>query len=1030
MRMKLLKPLQPLLTAPVFTWEYILVALLLASVLGRAIAGLHASFFSQKYSQLAVGDITWGAGTKSPDYLLLLGFVVTFLLIYPGLQLFSTSLKQQSGSAVEQSFRHLLLYALIPTGLWLGIICFNNDPTIEFILISTALVLLAILFSWVLKARRWVFESEEDHTACVGSSLLIILLAFFSGIGLLLAISRLHLGWQPGVDAGWIAAAVTGVLALGGLIQAWWGRSASPTVLLHKLRLRLGLAQIFLPLCFFILLPTPWTDGQQRFYGYPLTPLLYGFIGLLVLASYIDLGWRLFQEKRSPSPAPVFSVLSPLCLVALLVLLKSPTVGPPNLVADDYHWGEFLLPWWLWQTFHYLPFQDYEPARGLVNYVPGLLANLFMNGNATSYIAVAGRPIMFPPFLLIGFLGMAPAIGLLPAFLALLIMPSPGGLFEIDVLVSVQLCLLGVLFGRQRWLLWLGVWLLGGLALILFAPGNGGLSMMATAPIAALVFYKAIRQSPGHLLRAAIVTLVGLPLLVGLTPLGAMLGGALRYGAEQSSVNSVAYGVEWFKSRGSHTFLSYSLWEFVRTSWIVISVAIGLIIYQVCVTREPRERLQFLAYALPIFLITLLLIPRSAGRIDPGNISRLGNTSIWVACLLLPIVLIQAYGRRGMAPSLLVVAIVGGLLGLSVDPGLSLQRVALQPVATVDVENLTFTDGKQVGMPVLDGAIVEPAHLQHLQQLKAVLGALLQPGETYLDLTSHNAHYFYLGYPPPIETGAVYNLVHKNQILRAVERLQKTLPPVVLASADSTAPTNNTSAVRSHLLYRFVAERYIPVAVDQMILMVRPDRLDRLKNLGLNQNVSDAAIANEAMPTVAIGVSDPLRLSLLDQIFRLPNLDSLASAWGQSFNSLQPEIKQVKTISATVQPTLQEVQSLKDNRYRVTGANPRLTFDLSSLNLKGRDAGLLAFDFACTHRRKATFPIRWESQPSNAIQANQVQIKALNGKQLVPLDASPRWLLAEHIKTLQFALTDTACPEFFLANITLYQRADVAKMPH
>ncbi|MGQ9873168.1 hypothetical protein [Leptodesmis sp.] len=265
--------------------------------------------------------------------------------------------------------------------------------------------------------------------------------------------------------------------------------------------------------------------------------------------------------------------------------------------------------------------------------------------------------------------------------------------------------------------------------------------------------------------------------------------------------------------------------------------------------------------------------------------------------------------------------------------------------------------------------------------------------------------------------------------MRAVERLQKTLPPVALASADSTVPTNNTSAVRSHLLYRFVAEHYIPVAVDQVILMVRPDRLDRLKNLGWNEDASNAAIANEAMPTVMIGNANPVRLALLDQIFRLPDLDSLASAWGQSFNSLQSEIKQVKNISTTVQPTLQGVQPLKDNRYRMTGAKPTLTFDLSSLNLKGRDAGLLAFDFACTHRRKASFPIAWESQPTNDVQANQVQIKALNGKQLVPLDASPRWLLAEHIKTLQFAPTDAACPEFSLANVTLYQRADVAQMP-
>ncbi len=1040
--MNLLKHLQPLRNLPIFTWEYGLVSLLLATLLSRAIAAIYAALIPQKYSQLAVGDITWTLGSKQPDYLLLLLFVLSFFVIYPSLQLFATAIQQRNGSAAEQSCRQLLIYSLIPAGMWLGTIAFNSDPTLEFVIISTVLILLVLLFSGLLKSRGWQFATVQDHTACVGSSLLIVLLSIFSGIGLLLAITRLTLSWQPGTDAGTIAAAITGVLAIGGLVRAWWGRSSLPA--LHKkLRLLLGMAQLLLPLCFFVLLPTPWNKGTQRFYGYPLQPTLYALLGLLVLVSHIDLGRRILKpilHRRkvdsiptvstpivSPfteSPFTVFSVLSPLCLAALLVFLKSPLVGAPYLVADDYHWGEFLLPWWLWQDFHAIPYQDYDPARGLVNYVPGLFANLFMNGEVASYTAVTGKPIMILPFLLIAFLGMAPAIGLLPAFLALLVMPNPGGLFEIDMMVTVGLCVLGEAFVRRRWVNWLGLGLAIAMLLLLFAPGNGGLFVISMLPVAAFVGYQAVRQERRRLVRGAIAAGMILLLLALFTPLAQILLGALRYAAEQSSQNSVAYGIEWFKSHGSQTFLTYPLWEFVRTSWIVVSVAIGLIIYQAIATREPIERNRFLVYAVPIFLITLLLIPRSAGRIDPAALSRLGNTSIWVVCLLLPIVLIKAYGRRGMALSLLVVAIAGGLLGFSADTMPSLDRAVRQPVESIGVAGLSFTDGNQVGMPVLNRSIVEPAHLQRLQKLKAVLSPLLQPGETYLDLTSSNARYFYLNYPTPIATGAVFNLVHKDQIFRAVEQLHKANPPVVLASTDINAPGNNTVALRSHLLYRYLVDRYIPVAIDPYILMIRRDRLDLVKTVIGN----GSAVYRDAAPSILIGTDPALRLSLLDNVFRRNDFESIASSWGHSFGSLQSEIQPVSDRSANLQPKLQGVESLGGDRYRVTAANPRLTYDLASLNLKGRDAGLLAFDVACSKRRKAIFPIHWDTQLAQDAYLNQVSITAYNGKQLVPLDAHPRWLLADPIKALHLDPTDTACPEFSLSNLTLYQRTDVARL--
>lgn len=274
-----------------------------------------------------------------------------------------------------------------------------------------------------------------------------------------------------------------------------------------------------------------------------------------------------------------------------------------------------------------------------MNYVLGLFANLFLDGTAASYIAISGKAILFLPFFAIAFLAISPSIGLLSTFLTLVLMPSPGGLFEIDLMVTAGLCILANSFLKQNWIAWLLLWLVTSIALILFAPGQGGIFAISTLPLVAIVCYQLIRSDRKLLMRAAVTTAVIFCILALFTPLDEMLFGAIRYGAEQSSLNSAAYGVEWFKSRGSQTFLTYPLWEFVRTASIVGSVVIGLLIYRVLVEKKPIDSARFLAYSIPIFLITLLLIPRSAGRIDRSNVSarkhnRLGNLFTLANCLI------------------------------------------------------------------------------------------------------------------------------------------------------------------------------------------------------------------------------------------------------------------------------------------------------------------------------------------------------------------------------------------------------------
>lgn len=996
---------------PIFTWEYGVGALLLATVLARGVAALYDAWVPQKYTQLLVGNLAWDGGSKQPDYIILFGFVGFFFAIHLGLRFLAARIQTVNGELAESGFRDILVYTLLPTGVWIGNIFVNSKPTLDLVILSSVLALLAIAGAVGLVARGYSFTSTAAYRACIGSSLLILLFAGLSGNALMLAIARLNLNWQF-TDTQVILASVAVLLILGAvLLSVWVWRKASLWALQQRLRSLLGVSQWLLPLSFFILLPAPWLDGQQRFYGYAISPVLYGLIGVLIGISYLDIGRRSRQRSLKDEAIDVFSVVSPLCCIALLVYLKSPVVGVSFIPPDDYHWGEFLLPWWLLKTFGYIPFWDYEPARGMINYVPGFLSSLLFNDTAGSYLAVAARAPQHLPYLAIAFLAISRSIGALPTFLALALVPNPNNLYEIDLMITAGLCILAEFFLQKRPVRWLGLWLLTGILLILFAPGQGGLFTIATFPLAAFVGYQAIRWQRPWLMRGAIAAIAGALLLALLTPLDQMLWGALRYGLEQSSLNSVAYGAEWVKSTGSNPFQTYPLWEFFRTSWIVVTVAIGLLVYQIVSQPKTPERQRFLVFAIPLFLLTLLIIPRAAGRIDAGTFSRLGVTSAWTMCLVLPTILLTRFGDRARSLIFLLVAILGSLLTSGMEETLpNLERLVQHPVQTINVTGTSFVSGTQTGLPMLEGAVLDPEHLQRLQRLKAIIQTVLEPGETYLDLTNRNARYFHLNYPPPMPAAA-YNLIHTNQQQRTIAQVKSQPVPLVIAVADGYTEYYSL-ALRTPLLYRYAVENYIPFKIDEFILMIQPDRRDRL-NRWFGSNVDQP-------PNLVVGDTAPLQLALLDQAFRVNDLKQIPTSWGRSQRSLQSVMQPVQTLAdATVR--LQDLKELASDRYQVTGAAPRLTFNLPKSNLNGWNAELLQFDFTCHHRSKGAFAIRWNSQSSDSPE-NIIRFTPRNGTQIVPLDAAPRWLLAKGIQTLSVEPLDNICTDFSLSQMSLYQR--------
>ena len=985
-------------------WGHLLASAILAAA--SAVVCYRVFNFADTYSEPVVGNIAWNFATKFHDYAVLYGFVGSFFVSLTAISALSGRLSRRFGTDAGDRFHDVLLLLCAPAGLWFAGLLTSKSTALWPLELSGALVLTAICLGFVLNLRPETFW-DGGATQVARLIRLIIVLAGLSPFG----VAAIGVGFNRiAAVAGarvWLsshqiyqAAAVTAVVALTAATCLALGIRSAHQV--DRLLVRLGFClQAVFPAFFLLLIPTPWLSGDRAVLGYRLTTAAWALIVVCVVAAYVDLLRRYKRISVSPSPEPGDSVSS-MCVVGLLLFFKATVVAPPSVPPDDYHFGEILVPWWSMARHHLVPFWDYTPARGLMNYVPGAITSIFLDGKASSFPA-------FVPFAAVAILCVAlpvlrRSIGIGAATLALLISPCINLVSEIDIMVTVFLCVLAR--GLTRWnpIGWIATWLLLGTALLLYAPGQGGLAILATTPLALLPLARALATERRRLLAVLAGTLCVFLAVGLLSPFGKMVLGAVRYGLEQSSVNSVAHGINWNASFGKADVNAW-LFEIMRGSWLLAALWSGTVIWQARSAAFATRRAATLAYAVPILLLSVLFVVRAAGRIDPGP-SRLGLASIWMLSLLLPLLLFGPARSRSTGRAVLIwLSLVGLVHPYFNDFGTNYAN-AFDPIAVGP-----SVDGASAGIPELGVGAVDPAHLARLSAIRRVLDSVLDSGETYLDLSGRHANYFYVNRRPPIETGSIYNLVTEGQQRRAIAALRKERPPAILVRADNVYHDGGPVSLRANLIYRYVLleSGYKVVKIGEHVWLLRADRIGRTSGLDV-RSVSD--IGDE--PT-----------NLTHEVFRAENLSGIPATWGRSAATLEGKMRLVKELPQTARKALNAVKESDNGYYRPIAKDPFIRIDISDWHLSGRQAGILSFDFLCKSesREPPLIELYWASATNTESELTVVRFRGENGRLIVPMDAAPAWLLAGELRSIRFDVADSAsCSEFKIENVKLFQR--------
>lgn len=1046
------------------------------------------------YVDFITGSVAWNAETKLQDLIAAPVFISSICLSYLFFSFLLEKQKRNFGlhSAIDLS--NQLIWWSLPTIAAISSLILSTkiDQTVFFISATgIGFISLALIFC---TSKIQVLDAQALGLTVFST----ILLGLFP-LELALLLGRAPMSLVGNIDISKYKNA-TYVISVFGLFGSLFIAIRRPQILVRALPKMMLAGQIGLSTIFLTLYPARLLQPDGTLTKYETTVWLKLLVVGSVLYGIVDVVRR--YRNRSTA-GNLVNLLSPIALFGVIVGLRFGNTIAPHISPDDYHFGESLLGWWSYLQ-GVTPYVGYIPAHGLIDDdLNRFLSSIFYDGSAGSVVE-AGR---------LGF-----AISAFAAFLAIYYFSGSIGLAFVSVFflsgrlvwyfLTPFLCLWfsrSLISSPSRWLM---VWILTIPVIILGVPPQGLLLVASSGVMAGYFCWQIWRHPEERKWTGIVASLAALAIFSFTTPLGAMLLGAVHYVLENGPINQIAYGIPWSVSWTNGAQAEF-VFEIIRMSWIAIPV--------VCLSLTPPFK-DFTPRAVPIIfpaivilLFVLLLVPYSMGRIDSGSLSRPGGVAVFGWAVLLPLVSWRKFDRQHHG--ILVVAmtfVLGTTLGISSSSHIqslgniqqsmpatakSLRNIG-EPLALSNFVKATsqtvatdlLRSGSNFGLSNIGKSAVENDQWERLVRLATLLDSKLGPGESYLDLTSRNAQYFYLNRKPMIPVTAPYNMVPPTLQKRTIDELTKTPPSLALLEGANIAHDGGGIALRTPYLYRFIIENYIPRYESGFIIGYKKNQSHNLTSTGIDvtvKNVSDvnwdrgvhrqdsAIVIDNPYLLSLLKVGDYVRIAggearkiekiavdinsiwldgarmdpgivghpnkihiaitpevmseytqaLLHTAFSLSDFQKIPISWGRSEKSLNKKMFLVKNLDETA-PVLYQLH-VDDKGYKIDGIDPSLSFHISSLGLSGRDAGLLRFKFSCINKvaepRIQVF--WWGDSHQGPFEASSIRFTADEGVLIVPLDASPRWLLLEHLKGIRIDLDNaTACSAIKVRNISLYRR--------
>lgn len=744
-----------------------------------------------------------------------------------------------------------------------------------------------------------------------------------------------------------------------------------------------------------------------------LDVVIWGVIALSALTTTRQLMRIIRSSDRhlSTHKSNFFITWPTVCSLASLAFSSHP--GFSILSSDDFHLGETLIVWQQIFDFGQRQYQDFVSVQGLIGIYYGFFHHVFFDGTVASYTYA------FP--LAQGVLIMCAAALARRVFgglMTLAILPMMAPVFDRAYFVSIVLFIL--LFPQLivRRFLWCVVYVVLALVHLYWNTSAGAALSLALAPFALIQFVLFLEEHRGRLLQVRPGTfglLGGIVLLISAWLFLPVFTGLLQFLKDNGSTNTPAYGISLLHPAQSWPMLpSWSavfpqrlFWETFRIGgWMICAM---LLFSLFCAARiysshgdrrrtgaHSRSETRLFSLAMVAgsgMLFALAMTPYTMTRVDPQFLSRTGAMSLLMLTFFLPLTALLAYrvaGRHCVAPVLL-----GTILGFSSSFGgaIGVDYVG-RALAVADVTpESSWIDGSALGLPQLGSGHMPVARVEQIQRFQRELQALIDPGETYYDLTNRSAFYFFLNRKVPAGYSASYLAANEPIGARVIQQLEREQPPVVWVSPEIPIDGPPPS-LRSYRIYRWlILNDYRSYTAGEFTFLVKADRLRQ-----------------RGLPVLSL--EDEIKA--LAEKFFVPKLNEIPRAWGRGMPALLPRFKEFRNLPVIDgRKGFAQVQNSEWNRVVERRASLGWKLDPP---VQGSDADFLLITL---ERRQGTSKdssppheargeISWVAEGEDYSPSRSYRFEIFeNGDFLIPLGAAPSWLLNPAIVRIRLQIANS-----------------------
>ena len=690
-------------------------------------------------------------------------------------------------------------------------------------------------------------------------------------------------------------------------------------------------------LCYYVkLLPDYIYDS-----GTLIQPLPQGRLAVLVvfllIAGLGEIYWRYRREFGE-------GLFSRVALFALVVGVTELNGYTPSLQQGSFEVGARVPPFWMSWNGTLSLFKDLYITFGLYDYFCYALG-LLTYGQNTVIAALAGTPLLHVILRLAIF---CVTMGQLPLAASLVLAGLiPTG--QPTVVFLYAAALLHPLLVRRP-TLWISVWLVLSSFFPFARIPQGTMCVIASFPGAfmqSVHLFSVNRRKFFLIATCAVITSVA----VICWPFGEYFWGLIRIFTETAAINApwAANSAVWWARRPDILLAGYGFFLLPLLAFYSVNV----------IASDPTvdKHAIYAATAVFLFIVVYLFVGISYGfsRMD----YRLVTRQSWIVMSLIPVLFLTILlycPIKNMKRNTLFILIIIFANRVEIPfPGKALFEKKSFAEVDPSKEVLLHYSSESLGIGFYPLNYQKEAH-----SVRTVLDSILAPDETFLNLSMDGMHYISSGRKLLTEYPVYYVYPGDKPQLRALKVLDLNRVCVTLLDHSQVfdeSPVN----LRTFYLYRYALQHGLPLKISPTKTLLMPR--EYFTRIGLTAPDDVAAIR------------------LLDEQFPDKDLGLIPNVWGRGFAKFRDKLHPVHDF----------VRPLSDE--------PGTSLLHLAKPLKGADGGLLVLELTMEGDKEIPCTVYWRNELPDTGK-NYVTFIARSGTHIVPLDSSPRWLMAGSISAL------------------------------